>query len=73
MNKIYIAALTDYTEKFTEIFTASSENLLLKKLEDSFCNEVTFNTKEDVEKHLKMYEDELDVDMEVEYKVEEID
>ena len=73
MKQTYIAALTYYTERFTEILTASSEALLLKKLEVSFCNEVTFNTKEDVKKHLKMYEDELDVDMEVEYKVEEID
>jgi len=69
MNKTYIAALTDYTEKFTEILTASSEALLLKKLEYCFCNEVTFNTKEDVEKHLEKYEDENDIDMEVEYQV----
>ena len=73
MNKLYTAALTDYTEQFTEILAASSEALLLKKLEDCFCNEETFNTKEDVEKHLKMYEDEDGVIMKVVYEVHDLE
>jgi hypothetical protein len=69
MKKLYIASFNDYTEKYCDIITASSEELLLKELEEQFCNEVEFKSKEDVEKHLEMYRDELQVDLEVTYKV----
>jgi AAA+ superfamily predicted ATPase len=68
MKKLYIAVFNDYTERFCDIVTAESEELLLKQLEAQFCNEVEFKTKEDVEKHLEMYHNELQVDMEVTYK-----
>jgi AAA+ superfamily predicted ATPase len=69
MNKLYIAVFNDYTEKYCDIITTNSEELLLKELEKQFCNEVEFKNKEDVEKHLEMYRDELEVDLEVTYKV----
>ena len=71
MNKkqLHIAALVDHSDECTDILTASSEKLLLKELEECFSNEATFKTKQDVEDHLKMYEDEDQGIMKVTYKV----
>lgn len=68
MNKLYIAALTSYTDQVTDILTANSEALLLKKLEECFSNERTFKTKKDLKEYLAEYEDDEE-DWKVEYKV----
>ena len=72
MNKLYIAALTSYTDEVTDIVTASSEALLLKELEKCFSNERTFNTKKDLKRYLAEYEDD-DETWKVEYKVVDLE
>lgn len=73
MKKLYIAAFNDYTEQFSDIVIADSEELLLKQLEEQFCHEVEFKTKEDVENHIESYYKKFRVSMGVEYKVVDLE
>ena len=67
--QLHIAALTNISMEDCEIVTASTEQLLLKELEECFSNEATFKTKKDVVDHLKTYEDDDQDIMRVEFKV----
>lgn len=75
MNKkqLHIAAVMNISMEDCTIVTASSEQLLLKELEDCFSNEKTFKTKKDVEKYLNKLEKEDDDIIRVEYQIIELE
>ena len=70
MNKtIHIAAINGCG--ISDILTASTERKLLNKLEEYLSNEAKFNTLEDFENYL--YDNEEYSDLEVFFKVQEVD
>ena len=66
---MYIAAVKGVG--LSDIFIATTERKLLDKLEEYLSNEAKFNTLEDFENYL--YDNEVYSDLEVFFKVQEVD